>query len=182
VFQADWFASECKRAVTDRTIVTEHTTRRTSVGVRLLIMVLVLVLVGVIVFSASGPGWFYPRDVSATELYEHPSTYVGQKISVVGYLVKHTASHFGDEYTLCEGDPRNLYFAVNPCIAVSGGSSAVDRYLSFLYDGNKYEVAPSPCSFALPCRVAVSGVFIDRGTVTDISQYAIEASEFAWHE
>ncbi len=162
--------------------MTEPASKRTRVEVRLLAIVLVLVLVGIIVFFTLGHGWLYPRDVSATELYEHPSTYVGQKISVVGYLVKHTASHFGDEYTLCEGDPRNLYFAVNPCIAVAGESSAVDRYLSFLYDGSEYEVAPSPCSFAVPCRVVVSGVFMDRGAVTDISQYVIEASAFAWHE
>lgn len=168
--------------MTDRAIVTEHTTKRPSVGIRLLAMVVVLVLVGVIIFFALGPGWLYPRDVSATELYEHPSTYVGQKISVVGYLVKHTAAHFGDKYSLCEGDPRNLYFAVNPCIAVAGESSAVDRYLSFLYDGSNYEVVPSPCSFAVPCRVAVSGVFMDRGAVTDISQYVIEATAFARHE
>ena len=182
MFQTGRLTSEYERALTDHTIVPERTTKRPSAGLRVLAMVLVLVLAGVIIFFALGPGWLYPRDVSATELYEHPSTYVGQKISVVGYLVKHTASHFGDEYTLCEGDPRNLYFAVNPCIAVSGESSAVDRYLSFLYDGNKYEVAPSPCSFAVPCRVAVSGVFMDRGSVTDISQYVIEASAFAWHE
>lgn len=166
--------------MTDRVIVTEPATKRTRVEVRLL--AIVLVLVGVVVFFALGPGWLYSRDVSATELYEHPSVYVGQRLNVVGYLVKHTGSYFGDEYALCEGDPRNLYFAVNPCIAVSGESSVVDRYLSFLYDGSKYEVAPSPCSFAVPCRVAVSGVFMDRGAVTDISQYVIEASSFTWHE
>ncbi len=31
-------------------------------------------------------------------------------------------------------------------------------------------------------RVIVSGVFTDRGPVTDASQYVIEASSMAWHE
>jgi hypothetical protein len=104
-------------------------------------------------------------------------------VNVIGYLVKHTAPHFGDTYTLCEGDPRNLYFAENPCIAVSGSeSTAIDPCLSFVYNGTNYEVALSPCSFALPCRVVVSGVLIDRGPVTDASEYVIEASSMAWHE
>jgi hypothetical protein len=104
-------------------------------------------------------------------------------VNVVGYLVKHTAPHFGDTYTLCEGDPRNLYFAENPCIAVSGSeTTALDPHLSFVYDGTNYEVALSPCSFAIPCRVVVSGVLIDRGPVTDASRYVIEVSSATWHE
>jgi len=168
--------------MTDRAIVTEQTKNGTTVGIRLLATVLILIFVGAFVFFALGPGWLYPRDVSVRELHEHPSVYVGQKVSVVGYLVKHTVPHFGDNYSLCEGDPRNLYFAVNPCVAVLGESSTIDLHISLLYDGINYEVAPSPCSLAVPCRVVVSGVFTDRGPMTDASQYAVESSSAAWHE
>ena len=164
------------------TVATEQANNETVIKIRLLATLLILVFVGAFVFFALGPGRLYPHEVSIRELYEHPSVYVGQKVSVVGYLVKHTALHFGDDYTLCEGDPRNLYFAVNPCIAVAGSSSTIDLYLSLIYNGTNYEVPPSPCSFAVPCRVHVSGVFIDRGTVTDVSQYVIEGSSLAWHE
>jgi len=168
----------------DRASVTPQTVKgKTIVGIRLLAIVLILVLMGAFVFFGLGPGWLYPRDLSVRQLHEHPSVYVGQKVNVIGYLVKHTAPHFGDTYTLCEGDPRNLYFAENPCIAVSSAAStAIDPYLSFVYDGTNYEAALSPCSFALPCRVVVSGVLIDRGPVTDASEYVIEASSMAWHE
>lgn len=160
----------------------EQTKIGTSVEVQLLAIALILVLVTAIVFFSLGSGWLCRRDVSVRQLHEHPSIYIGQKVNVVGYLVKHTAPHFGDDYTLCEGDPRNLYFAVNPCIAVDGESSTIDAHLSLMYNGTNYEVALSPCSFAVPCRVIVSGVFIDRGPVTDASQYLIEASSVAWHE
>ena len=170
------------RVVTDRAIATEQAKNRTVVRIRFLAIMLILVFVAAFVFFAVGPGWLYPRDMSVRELHEHPSVYVGRKVNVVGYLVKHTAPHFGDDYSLCEGDPRNLYFAVNPCVAVLGQSSEIDRYLSLTYDGTNYEVAPSPCSYAVPCRVVVSGVFIDRGAVTDASRYVIEASTLAWHE
>jgi hypothetical protein len=146
-------------------------------------MVLILVFVGAFVFFGLGPGWLYSRDLSVRQLHDHPSIYVSEKVNVIGYLVKHTPPHFGDTYTLCEGDPRNLYFAENPCITVSGtASTAIDAYHSFVYNGTSYEVVLSPCSFAMPCRVAVSGVLIDRGPVTDTSQYVIEASSVAWHE
>jgi len=168
--------------VTDRAIASEQVKNRTAIGIRLVAIMLILVFVAAFVFFALGPGWLYPRDASVRELHEHPSAYVGQEVNVVGYLVKHTAPHFGDDYTLCEGDPRNLYFAVNPCVAVLGQSSEIDRYLSLTYDGTNYEVVPSPCSYAVPCRVVVSGVFIDRGAVTDASRYVIEASSLAWHE
>lgn len=161
----------------------EHTTKnRSTVGVRLLAIVLILVFVGAFVFFAFGPGRLYPRDVSITQLHEHPTVYAGQQVRAVGYLVKHTAPHFGDTYSLCEGDPRNLYFAENPCVAVAGRPPTIDLHLSFLYNGTNYEVALSPCSFAVPCRVVVSGVFTDRGPVTDASQYVIEASSLAWQE
>lgn len=166
----------------DRAIVTQQTKNRTTAGIRLLAIVLMLLLVGAFCLFALGPGWLYPRDVSARQLHERPSIYVGQRVNVVGYLVKHIAPHFGDDYNLCEGDPRNLYFAVNPCIAVGGESSAIDAHLSLIHNGTNYEVALSPCSFAFPCRVIVSGVFIDRGQVTDASQYVIEASSVTWHE
>ena len=163
--------------------MTEHTTRnRTTVGIRLLAIVLILVFMGAFAFFGLGPGWLYPRDVSVRQLHERPSVYVGQQVKAVGYLVKHTAPHFGDTYTLCEGDPRNLYFAENPCVAVAGPPATIDPYLSLLYNGTNYEVALSPCSFAVPCRVVVSGVFTDRGPVIDASQYVIEASSVAWHE
>jgi len=155
---------------------------RTTVVVRLLAIALILIFLGAFVFFALGPGWLYPCDVSVRQLHERPSVYIGQRVNAVGYLVKHTAPHFGDTYTLCEGDPRNLYFAYNPCIAVAGASSTIDPYPSLLYNGTNYEVALSPCSFAVPCRVVVSGVFIDRGPVIDASQYVIEASSVAWHE
>ena len=155
---------------------------RATAGVRLLAIVLILVLVGAFVFFSLGPGWLYPRGVSVRQLHERPSVFVGQSVEVVGYLVKHTAPHFGDTYTLCEGDPRNLYFAENPCVAVGGASATIDPFLSLLYDGTNYEVAPSPCSFAVPCRVVVSGLFTDRGPAIDASQYIIEASSVAWHE
>jgi hypothetical protein len=160
----------------------EETKNRTAVRIRLLAVVLILVFVGAFIFFTLDHDLFRPRDVSIGELYDHPTVYIGRKVNAVGYLVKYTGPHLGDDYRLYEGDPRNLYFAVNPSIAVSHKSSIADRYLSFTYDGSKYEAAPSPCSFALPCRVAVSGVFTDRGAVTDVSQYAIEASSFAWHE
>jgi hypothetical protein len=64
---------------------------------------------GAFVFFSVGPEWLYPRDVSVRELQAYSSAYVGQGVNVVGYLVKHTAPHFGDDYSLCEGDPRNLY-------------------------------------------------------------------------
>ena len=155
---------------------------RTAVGIRILTVVLILVFMCAFAFYGLGPGWLYPRDLSVRELREHPSNYVGQKVSVIGFLVKHTALHFGDTYTLCEGDPRNLYFAQNPCIAVVATRSAIDPYLSLLYNGTDYEVALSPCSFAVPCSVVVSGVFTNRGPVTDTSQYVIETLSVAWHE
>jgi len=161
--------------------VTGHTTKnRTTVGI--LAIVLILVFVGASLFFAFAPGRLYPRDVSIRQLHEHPTAHAGQQVKAVGYLVKQTAPHFGDTYTLCEGDPRNLYFAENPCVAVAGPPATVDLYLSFLYNGTSYEVALSPCSFAVPCRVLVTGVFTDRGPVTDASQYVIEASSVAWHE
>ena len=167
----------------DRAIVSERAIKsRSAVGIRLLAIVLILVFVGVLVFFALGPGRLYPRDVSIRQLHEHPTVYAGRQVKAVGYLVKHTAPHFGDTYTLCEGDPRNLYFAENPCVVVAGPSGTIDLYLSFLYNGTNYEVALSPCSFAVPCRVLVSGVFMDRGPVTDASQYVIEASSASWHE
>jgi hypothetical protein len=168
--------------MTDRATVTEQTKNGKAVWLRLLAIVLILVFVGAFVFFALGPGWLYSRDVSVRELHEYPSIYVGQKVNVLGYLVKHTAPHFGDDYSLCEGDPRNLYFAINPCIAVAGESAAIDLYVSLLYNGTNYEVALTPCSFAVPCRVVVSGIFMDRGLVTDASQYVIEFSSLAWHE
>jgi len=150
--------------------------------VKILAIVIIVVLLGAFAYFRLGPGWVYERDVSVRELHEHPSLYLGQRVKTIGYLVKHIAPHFGDTYTLCEGDPRNLYFAYNPCIAVAGASSTIDPYVSLFHNGTSYEVAPSPCSFAVPCRVVVSGVFIDRGPVTDASQYVIEASSTAWHE
>jgi hypothetical protein len=165
--------------MTDRAIATEQAKNGTALGIRLVAIVLILVFVVASSFFALGPGWLYPRDASVRELHEHPSAHIGQKVNVVGYLVKHTAPHFGDNYTLCEGDPRNLYFAVNPCVAVLGQSSEIDRYVSLTYDGTNYEVALSPCSYAVPCRVVVSGVFIDRGAVTDASRYVIESSSLA---
>jgi hypothetical protein len=170
------------RVVTGRAIATDQTKNRTTVGIRLVVVMLMLVFVGALVFLALGPSWLYPRDASVRELQEHPLTYVGRKVNVVGYNVKHNAPHFGDDYTLCEGDPRNLYFAVNPCVTVLGQSSEIDRYLSLTYDGTNYEVVLSPCSFAVPCRVVISGVFIDRGAVTDASRYVFETSSLAWHE
>jgi hypothetical protein len=155
---------------------------RTSLGIRLLAIVSILVFIGAFVFFGLWPVWVHPRDVSVRQLQEHPSLYVGQKVNVVGYLVKHIAPHFGDTYILFEGDPRNLYFAYNPSIAVAGVPLTLDRYPSLFYDGTHYEVAPSSCSFAVPCRVMVSGVFTDRGAVTDASQYVIKTSSVAWHE
>jgi hypothetical protein len=159
----------------------EETQKKTSVRIRLLATMLILVVGGAFIFFILDHDLFRARDVSIGELYDHPSAYVGRKVNAVGYLVKYIAPHLGHDYHLYEGDPRNLYFAVNPSIAVSGQSSIVDRYISFTYDGSKYVAAPSPCSFAVPCRVAVSGVFTDRGAVTGVSQYVIEASSFAWH-
>lgn len=166
----------------DHAITTGQTKSRTTVRIRFLGALILLVVGGVLLLFALSPGWLYPRDVSVRQLQEHPSVYVGQKVNTVGYLVKYTAPHFGDSYNLCEGDPRNLYFAVNPCIAVTGASSTIDPYLSLAYDGTDYKVVPSPCSFAVPCRVMVSGVLIDRGPVTDASQYVIETSSATWHE
>jgi hypothetical protein len=161
--------------------MTDKTLRKgATIGARLLAVVLLLTIVGALVFYGLGPGRIYPHDVSVRQLHEHPSVYVGQKVRAIGYLVKYVGPHFGENYSLCEGDPRNLYFAENPCIAVAGASTMIDRYISVVYDGTNYEVAPSPCSFAVPCRVAISGVFIDQGPVTDGSQYVIEASSAAW--
>jgi hypothetical protein len=161
---------------------TDKAKNSTVIRICSLATVLILVLAGTWIFFSLGPGWLYPRDVSVRELYERPVSHVGQKVNTVGYLVKDTAPHFGDEYTLCEGDPRNMYFAVNPCMAVVGSSSTIDRHISLIFNGTNYEVAPSPCSFAVPCRVTVTGIFIDRGTVSDASQYVIEASSCTWHE
>ena len=170
------------RKIGDRTHLSiDRTKNRTLIRICLLATLLILVLAGTWVFFSLGPGWLYPRDVSVGELYERPAFHVGQKVNTVGYLVKHAAPHFGDDYILCEGDPRNMYFAVNPCIAVVGSSSTIDRYISLVFNGTNYEVAPSPCSFAVPCRVVVTGVFVDRGTVSDASQYVIEASSCTWH-
>ena len=160
----------------------KKTQNGTGVRIRVLAVVLILVFGGAFIFFTLDRELFRPRDVSIGELYAHPSGYIGRKVNAVGYLVKYTVPHLGDDYRLYEGDPRNLYFAFNPSIAVFGKSSTVDRYLSFTYDGSKYVAVPSPCSLAVPCRVAVSGVFTDRGAVTGVSQYVIEASSFAWHE
>jgi len=158
----------------------QATKNRTTVTI--LAIVLILVVVGAFLFFAFGPGRLYPREVSIRQLRENPSLYAGQQVKTVGYLVKHTAPHFGDTYTLCEGDPRNLYFAENPCVAVAGPPATIDLHLSFLYNGTNYEVVLSPCSFAVPCRVLVSGAVTNRGPVTDASQCVIEASSVAWHE
>jgi len=162
------------------TTTKQNIKNRTTINIRLLAIMLILVFVGAIVIITLAPGRLCPRDVSVGQLYEHPSVYVGQKVSVVGYLVKHAAPHFGDTYTLCEGDPRNVYFAVNPCIAVAGAPSTIDTHLSFIYDGIDYAVAPSPCSFAVPCCVVLSGVFVDRGPATDAARYVLEVSSAAW--
>jgi hypothetical protein len=160
----------------------ENTPNGRTIRIRLLAIVLILVFVSAFIFFTLDRDVFRPQDVSIGELYDHPSKYIGRKVNAVGYLVKYIAPHLGDDYRLYEGDPRNLYFAVNPSIAVSGKPSIVDQYISFTYDGSNYVAAPSPCSFAVPCRVVVSGVFTNRGQVTDVSQYVIEASSFAWHE
>ena len=168
--------------MTDRAVVSENSGNRTTVRIRLLAVVLILVFVGASVFFVLGPGRLRPREVSVRQLLERSSAYVGQKVVSVGYLVKYSTPHFGDDYSLCEGDPRNLYFAVNPCIAVVAASSTIDSHISFIYNGTDYEAPLSPCSFSVPCRVVVSGVFVDRGLVAGASQYAIEASSMAWHE
>ena len=160
----------------------EKTPNGKTIRTRLLAIVLILVFVSAFIFFTLDRDVFRPQDVSIGELYNHPSMYIGRKVNTVGYLVKYVAPHLGDDYRLFETDPRNLYFAVNPSIAVSGEPSTADRYISFTYDGSSYMAAPSPCSLAVPCRVAVSGVFTNRGQVTDASQYVIEASSFAWHE
>ena len=154
----------------------QATKNRTTVTI--LAIVLILVVVGAFLFFAFGPGRLYPREVSIRQLRENPSLYAGQQVKAVGYLAKHTAPHFGDTYTLCEGDPRNLYFAENPCVAVAGPPATIDPFRSLIYDGTNYEAGS--CPFAVPCRVVASGVFVDRGPVVDASQYAIEASSLAW--
>ena len=147
------------RKIADRTYLsTDRTKNRTLIRVCFLAALLILVLASTWVFFSLGPGWLYSRDVSVRELYERSAFHVGQKVNAVGYLVKLAAPHFGDDYSLCEGDPRNMYFAVNPCIAVAGSSSTIDRYTSLIFNGTNYEVAPSPCSFAVPCRVAERGL------------------------
>ena len=168
--------------MTDRAVVIENSGDRTAVRIRLLAVVLILVLMGALAFFVLGPRWLYQHEVSVRQLHERSSIYVGQKVTSVGYLVKYSAPHFGDDYGLCEGDPRNLYFAANPCIAVVAAPSTIDWYISFIYNGTDYEVPLSVCSFSFPCRVVVSGVFVDRGPAADASQYAIEASSMAWHE
>ncbi|MGA2239303.1 MAG: hypothetical protein ABSG74_08835 [Candidatus Bathyarchaeia archaeon] len=168
--------------MTDRAMGSENSGNRTTVGIRLLAVMLILVFMGASVFFVLAPGRLHPREVSVRQLYERSSTYVGQKVTSVGYLVNYSAPHFGDDYSLCEGDPRNLYFAVNPCIAVVAAPSTIDSHISFVYNGTDYEVPLSICSFSFPCHVVVSGVFVDRGPVADASQYAIEASSVAWHE
>jgi hypothetical protein len=168
--------------MTDRAVVSEDSRNRTTVRIRLLAVMLILVFMGALVFFVLGPGRPYPREVSVRQLYERSSVYVGQKVTSVGYFVKYSTPHFGDDYSLCEGDPRNLYFAANPCIAVVAAPSTIDSYISFIYNGTDYEVPLSICSFSFPCRVVVSGVFVDRGPAADASQYAIEASSMAWHE
>ena len=136
--------------MTDRAIATEQAKDRTAVGIRLVAIMLILVFVAALVFFTLGPGRLYPRDASVGELHEHPSVYVGQKVNVVGYLVKHTAPHFGDDYSLCEGDPRNLYFAVNPCVAVLGQSSEIDRYLSLPMTGPTMRLLLRPVLMLCP--------------------------------
>lgn len=168
--------------MTDRAVVSENSGNRTTVRIRVLAVMLILVFMGASIFFVLGPGRLYRREVSVRQLHERSSAYVGQKVTSVGYLVKYSAPHFGDDYSLCEGDPRNLYFAANPCIAVVAAPSTIDSCISFIYNGTDYEVPLSICSFSFPCRVVVSGVFVDRGLVADASQYAIEASSMAWHE
>jgi len=168
--------------MTDHAVVIENSGNRIAVRIRLLAVVLILVLVSASVFFVLSPGWLYPRETSVRQLHEHSSAYVGQKVVSVGYVVKYSPPHFGDDYNLCEGDPRNVYFAANPCIAVIATPSTIDHYISFIYNGTDYEVPLSICSFSFPCRVVVSGIFVDRGPVADASQYVIEASSMAWHE
>jgi hypothetical protein len=168
--------------MTDRTMGNENGGNRTTTRIRLLAVILILVFMGASVLFVLAPGRLHPREVSVRQLHERPSAYVGQKVTSVGYLVKYSALCLGDNYSLCEGDPRNLYFAANPCIAVVAASSIIDRYISFIYNGTDYEVPLSICSFSMPCRVVVSGVLVDRGPVAGASQYAIEASSMAWHE
>jgi hypothetical protein len=149
---------------------------------RLLVLAIILVSAGSILLFGLGLNRTYSYDVSLRELNEHPSNYVNKKVKTVGYLTKHSAPHFGDTYHLCEGDPRNLYFAYNPCIAINGTPSIIDPYVGIIYNGTNYEVVPSPCSFAVLCRVVVTGVFIDRNEIVDASQYAIEVSSVTFTE
>jgi hypothetical protein len=149
---------------------------------RLLVLAIILVSAGSILLFGLGLNRTYSYDVSLRELNEHPSNYVNKKVKTVGYLTKHSAPHFGDTYHLCEGDPRNLYFAYNPCIAITGTSSIIDPYVGIIYNGTDYEVVLSSCSFAVPCRVVVTGIFIDRNGIFDASQYAIEVSSVTFTE
>ncbi|WP_455278340.1 hypothetical protein [[Eubacterium] cellulosolvens] len=165
----------------DRIIMLKQNIKRTTIN-RLLVLAIIFVSAGSILLFGLGLNRTYSTDVSLRELNEHPSNYVNKKVKAVGYLIKHTAPHFGDTYILCEGDPRNLYFAYNPCIAITGTTSIIDPYIGFIYNGTNYEVALSPCSFAVPCRVIVTGVFIDRNEIVDASQYAIEVSSVTFTE
>lgn len=143
--------------------------RASRIAVILLIVLLAVVLCAVFLTL---PGPLSPRQTKIADLLANPIAYDGKKIKAQGYLVRNTGAFLGDRYALYAYDPMNQYFAENPSVAVGGSSETLDPYVSFVYDGTRFEIREG----ARPVEVAIEGTFRSRGPVTDASPYYIEVS------
>jgi hypothetical protein len=123
------------------------------------------ILLGTTTYGGSAPASpiLQPSEVDIEDLLSNPRLYDGKVVVVRGYLVKDTSSFLGEPYVLCTGDPREHPIAENPCVAVHGRSEMLDRYVSFLYDGSRFQprfgCAPPPGPCIGPRVVVVEGVF-----------------------
>lgn len=145
--------------------------RVSRIAIILLVVLLALALALCAAFLTL-PGVLSPRQTKIADLLASPIAYDGMKIKTQGYLVRYTGAFFGDRYALYAYDPMNQYFAENPSVAVGGNSETLDHYVSFVYDGTRFDIREG----ARPVEVAIEGTFRFRGRVTDASPYYIEVS------
>jgi hypothetical protein len=138
------------------------------------------IILGTMTYGGSAPASpiLQPSEVSIEDLLGNPRLYDGKAVAVHGYLVKDTSSSLGAIYILCTGDPRKHPIAENPCVAVHGKSEILDRYVSFLYDGSRFQSRSGCAAPPGPCVgiqvVVVEGVFHIREGATDFSRHWVE--------
>ena len=137
-------------------------------------------LLGTTTYGGSAPASPIPQTslVGIADLLGNPRLYDGKAVAVHGYLVKDTNSFLGEPYVLCSRDPRKHPIAENPCVAVRGRSEMLDRYISFLYDGSRFQSRAGCAAPPGPCVgievVVVEGVFHIREAATDYSRCWVE--------